>query len=83
MVGDLRQTLRVALPHGSPLAPEIWERRHRGIVVLLWVHAVGVAAFGMARGATFWHSITQGAIPAVPAERTCPCATALAGTGNG
>ena len=23
------------------------------------------------------------AIPAVPAERTCPCATALAGTGNG
>ena len=23
------------------------------------------------------------AVPAVPAERTCPCATALAGTGNG
>jgi diguanylate cyclase (GGDEF)-like protein len=36
-VAGLRQTLLVALPHGSPLAKEIWERRHRGIVILLWI----------------------------------------------
>ncbi|HEX8134804.1 MAG TPA: hypothetical protein VF880_15410 [Actinomycetes bacterium] len=49
-VADLRQTLRVALPHGSPLPPEVWERRHRGILVLLWIHAVGLAVFGVLRG---------------------------------
>ena len=65
MVADLRQTLRVALPHGSPLASEVWERRHRGIVLLLWVHAVGTAAFGVVRGVALWHSVAESAILAV------------------
>jgi diguanylate cyclase (GGDEF)-like protein len=30
------------LPEGRPLAPEIWERRHRGIVLLVWLHAAGL-----------------------------------------
>jgi diguanylate cyclase (GGDEF)-like protein len=64
-VSDLRRVLRVALPHGSQLAPEVWERRHRGIVVLLWLHAVGTAAFGLVRGVALWHSVTEGAILAV------------------
>jgi len=64
-VSDLRQVLRVALPHGSQLAPEVWERRHRGIVVLLWLHAVGTAAFGLVRGVALWHSVAEGAVLAV------------------
>jgi diguanylate cyclase (GGDEF)-like protein len=64
-VADLRQTLRVALPHGSPLATEVWERRHRGIVVLLWIHAVGLAVFGVLRGVPLWHSASEAAILAV------------------
>jgi hypothetical protein len=64
-VAGLRQTVRVALPHGSPLAAEIWERRHRGIVILLWIHAVGLAAFGVDRGVPLWHSASEAAILAV------------------
>jgi diguanylate cyclase len=64
-VAGLRQTVRVALPHGSPLATEIWERRHRGIVILLWIHAVGLAAFGVLRGVPLWHSASEAAILAV------------------
>jgi len=65
MAADLRQTLRVVLPHGSPLDEEIWERRHRGIVLLLWVHAAGTAVFGVVRGVAAWHSAAEGAILAV------------------
>jgi hypothetical protein len=64
-VADLRQTLRVALPHGSPLATEVWERRHRGIVVLLWLHAVAIAAWGVVRGVALWHALAEGALLAV------------------
>jgi diguanylate cyclase (GGDEF)-like protein len=65
MVADLRQTMRVVLPHGSPLDEDVWERRHRGIVVLLWVHAVGTAVFGMVRGVAPWHSVLESSILAV------------------
>jgi diguanylate cyclase (GGDEF)-like protein len=61
-VADLRQALRVALPHGSPLATEVWERRHRGIVVLLWLHAVAIAAWGVVRGVALWHALAEGAL---------------------
>jgi diguanylate cyclase (GGDEF)-like protein len=44
-----RQVARAALPHGQLLAPEIWERRHRGICVLLWLHAALVTGFGLVR----------------------------------
>jgi diguanylate cyclase (GGDEF)-like protein len=65
VLADLRQWLRVVLPHGSPLAEEIWERRHRGMVVLLWLHAAGAAVFGVVRGVALWHSVAEGAILAV------------------
>ena len=61
-VADLRQTLRVALPHGSPLAAEVWERRHRGMVVLLWLHALAIGALGLVRGVGVWHALAEGAI---------------------
>jgi hypothetical protein len=54
-VADLRQAVRSSLPHGSPLAAEVWERRHRGMVVLLWLHALAIGALGVVKG---WHSGT-------------------------
>ena len=41
------QQLWHALPRGHSLENEEWLRRHRGIVWLLWVHAVGVPVFGL------------------------------------
>ncbi len=36
-----------ALPYGYSIEDAEWLRRHRGIVWLLWVHAVGVPVFGL------------------------------------
>lgn len=41
------QRLWDALPKGRSLESEEWERRHRGIVWLLWLHAVGVPLFSL------------------------------------
>jgi hypothetical protein len=57
--------LRVALPDGGLLEPDVWERRHHGIVVLLWLHAAGVVGFGIVRGLGVAHSALEGALVAV------------------
>jgi hypothetical protein len=38
------------LPSGQLLTPEVWARRHRGIVWLLWLHVAGIAVFAVVRG---------------------------------
>jgi hypothetical protein len=38
----------------------VWERRQRGIVFLLWVHAVALAAMGVVRGFGVLHSALEG-----------------------
>jgi len=35
-----------ALPEGRPLPADVWRRRHRGIVILLWLHAIALAGYG-------------------------------------
>jgi diguanylate cyclase len=55
---------RWALPHGQLLTPEVWVQRHRGIVVLLWLHVAGVAAFAVVRGKGLVHSLLEGALVA-------------------
>jgi hypothetical protein len=64
-VASLRQVLRVALPHGSPLATDVWERRHRGIVVLLWLHTLAIVAWGVVHGVALWHALAEGALVGV------------------
>ena len=46
------RTGRGLLPTGQLLTPEVWARRHRGIVWLLWLHVGGVAVFALVRGRT-------------------------------
>jgi diguanylate cyclase (GGDEF)-like protein len=56
---------RGVLPHGQLLTPEVWARRHRGIVVLLWAHVAALVAFGVARGKGLVHSVSEAAVVAV------------------
>jgi diguanylate cyclase len=66
--GALDRAQRVGrglLPHGQMLTPEVWARRHRGIVWLLWLHVAGVAGFAMARGRSPAHSLNEAALVAV------------------
>jgi diguanylate cyclase (GGDEF)-like protein len=59
------RVIRGALPHGQLLTPEVWERRHKGIVVLLWLHVVAVVVFGLVRGYSPQHSIAEASLVAV------------------
>ena len=52
------------LPGGQGLPVAVWERRQRGIVVLLWVHAGALAAMGVVRGYGLVHSVLEGGIVA-------------------
>jgi diguanylate cyclase (GGDEF)-like protein len=38
------------LPKGRLLPDHLWQRRHRAITVLLWLHVPALALFGLARG---------------------------------
>jgi diguanylate cyclase (GGDEF)-like protein len=62
----VRQALS-ALPQGQLLPEQSWRRRHRAIVVLLWLHAVGLVGFGMLEGMGVVASVTSPLIVAVAA----------------
>src|SRR5438552_3985424 len=60
----LLNRIRLALPEGRPLPYDAWLRRHRGIVVLLWLHVIGIACYGTLAGYGIVHSSTEAALVA-------------------
>jgi PAS domain S-box-containing protein len=54
--------IRHALPAGRPLPDDVWRRRHRFILALLWLHAIGITAYGMIVGFGLIHSTAEGAV---------------------
>jgi diguanylate cyclase len=56
---------RGLLPTGQLLTPEVWARRHRGIVWLLWLHVAGIVAFAMLRGYGLVHGLQEAMLVAV------------------
>ena len=53
--------LRDALPKGRTLPDANWESRHRWMLALLWVNAVGILTFSLARGFSVPHSLLDAA----------------------
>jgi signal transduction histidine kinase/CheY-like chemotaxis protein len=53
------------LPRGGLLPPEVWLRRHRAIVVLLWLHAAVIAAVVVAKGYGLTHTFLEGGLVAL------------------
>jgi PAS domain-containing protein len=54
--------IKWAMPKGGFLPDDAWQSRHRGILALLWLHAIGVYYFGLLTGAGWQHSLVEGAI---------------------
>ena len=52
------------LPRGRPLGTAAFDRRHRGLLVVLWLHVPALAAFALARGFGPGHSAAEGALVA-------------------
>ena len=50
------------LPKGRGLDEEMWQRRHRVIVGVLWTTAIGLAIFGTLRGYGITHSVLETSI---------------------
>ena len=55
----VREYARRHLPHGRTLPEPEWQRRHRGILALLWVLASVLPLYGIARGHAETHSIAS------------------------
>jgi diguanylate cyclase (GGDEF)-like protein len=66
LLGPIRNALAF-LPQGRLLPERSWRRRHRWIVVLVWLHAVGLAAFGVLAGFGFLHSVAEAMLVAAAA----------------
>ncbi len=56
------RSIRNALPEGRTLPEELWTRRHKGILVVLWVLAGLIPVFALARGVSIAHTIPEAAI---------------------
>jgi PAS domain S-box-containing protein len=59
--------IQSTLPRGQTLPDDIWKRRHRGILALLWVHVVALPIFAISQGYGVVHSVGEGSLLALPA----------------
>jgi PAS domain S-box-containing protein/diguanylate cyclase (GGDEF)-like protein len=59
---SLASRLKHLLPQGQTLPEEMWNGRHRVLLGLLWLNAVGLSVFGLAQGYDLVHSIGHGAV---------------------
>ena len=58
----LLDPIRRVLPEGRELPEDEWAARHKAILLVIWGHAVGVAAFGLAMGVGVPMSLLEGAL---------------------
>jgi diguanylate cyclase len=59
------RAVRATVPEGGSLPNEIWDRRHRGIVALLWLHVAGIPIYGLIRGVGPIHIVMEASIVAL------------------
>src|SRR4051812_1177521 len=63
----LGQGILRCLPEGYSLPDEVWERRHAGLVLLLWLHAIALTAYSLWSGQAVTHSLAEGGVLVVSA----------------
>ena len=51
--------MRSLLPSGDSLPEEVWWQRHRGILVLLWLHVPVVLTVAIAQGVGLPHAVVE------------------------
>jgi PAS domain S-box-containing protein len=61
-----RRYLWHLVPEGRPLPTAVWQSRHHGILVVLWLQVVGLLSVGLLSGAGLWHSVCDASLVAVP-----------------
>jgi diguanylate cyclase (GGDEF)-like protein len=61
----LWRRFREALPEGRAIAQEVWDRRHRGLLVLTWIHVPVIVWYGLSRHKGLPHSVQEASIVAL------------------
>ena len=54
-----------ALPTGGTLPDDVWRARHRGIIILLWLHAPLLFVFALVRGNSWLHGLLEAGAVAI------------------
>ena len=62
LVGGIVRGTSHFLPEGRSLPDGMWERRHAGLVILLWLHAIALTAYAVATGPSVAHGLAQGSV---------------------
>jgi PAS domain S-box-containing protein len=56
------ELIRNMIPEGRALPESEWRARHHVILVLVWLHALGLTAYGMYQGFGVWQSAGEGSV---------------------
>jgi two-component system cell cycle sensor histidine kinase/response regulator CckA len=64
---QLLSRIRAAIPEGRSLPEDVWQRRHRGFLLLLWLHALGLPVFALVKGLGLDVILVSAALPACAA----------------
>ena len=59
------ELIRGHIPEGRTLTKQEWQFRHHAILNLLWLHALGLSAFGLYQGFAIFQSLGEGLLLAV------------------
>ena len=80
MAAAWRARVLKILPEGGSLPDDVWRARHRGITAVLWLHALFIPVFALARGFSPVHALLEGAI--VPSAAVLAMAPGLGRRGR-
>ena len=61
----LWRRFRELLPEGRAIAQEVWDRRHRAMIALLWLHVPIIVIYGVGRDKGITNSLAEASIVAM------------------
>jgi signal transduction histidine kinase len=64
-IWDLWHQVAAALPRGHGLPQRDWERRHRGMLFVLWAHAAGIFLYVLLRDRDLLHAVVEGGVVSI------------------
>ncbi|HEV8143827.1 MAG TPA: ATP-binding protein, partial [Methylomirabilota bacterium] len=64
-IRDLWHQVAAALPRGHGLPQRDWERRHRGMLFVLWAHAAGIFLYVLLRDRDLLHAVVEGGVVSI------------------
>ena len=70
----LSAKIRSFLPRGGTLPDDVWRSRHRGILLLLWLHVPALFIFALVQGNRWYHALLEAGVVASPALAAQLCA---------